>query len=78
MYAELITAALAISPTTLVPRQAGSACPATITCPINNGCSSTAANGAAFQLKCTTNFNVPVIEVNQVSHRAEAVIFHQS
>ena len=67
MYAELITAALALAPNTLVPRQAGSACPTKITCPTNNGCYSTASNGAVFQLKCQTNFNGPVIEINQVS-----------
>jgi hypothetical protein len=66
MYAELITAAIALTPTTLVPRQAGNACPTIISCPTDNGCSSTESNGAIFQLKCTTNFNGPVIEINQV------------
>jgi hypothetical protein len=71
MFAELITAALAATATTLVPRQAGSTtCPTSgqITCPANNGCLSTAANGAVFQVKCTTNYNGHVIEVNQVRH----------
>lgn len=69
MYMELITAALTATATTLVPRQvAGVACPASgqITCPGNNGCVSTAANGAVFQVKCTTNYDGQVIEVNQV------------
>ncbi|KAF2626425.1 hypothetical protein BU25DRAFT_472139 [Macroventuria anomochaeta] len=73
MYAELITAALALTPTTLIPRQTRLNCPATISCPANNGCSSTAANGAAFQLKCTTNFNGPVIAVNQAATFAKCI-----
>ena len=52
MYAELITVALAAT--------------STLTCPTNNGCTSTATNGAIFQLKCTTNYNGAIIEVNQV------------
>lgn len=71
MFAELITAALAATATTLVPRQVQqSTCPATIACPANNGCISTAANGAQFQVKCTTNYNGQVIEVNQVRQLA--------
>ena len=66
---ELITAALAATATTLVSRQVAFVpCPPSdpITCPFDNGCLSTAANGAVFQVKCTTNYNGQVIEVNQV------------
>ncbi|KAF3043727.1 hypothetical protein E8E12_008859 [Didymella heteroderae] len=76
MFAGLITAALAATATTLVPRQVGSlSCPTsgTITCPGNNGCTSAAPNGAVFQVKCTTNFNGPVIEVNQASSMTECM-----
>ncbi|KAF1926481.1 uncharacterized protein M421DRAFT_217426 [Didymella exigua CBS 183.55] len=73
MYAELITAALAVAPTTLFPRQVGSTCPTTIACPTNNGCTSTAANGAVFELKCSTNYNGPVIEINQAASFAECL-----
>lgn len=67
MFAELITAALAATATTLVPRQATQVtCPASITCPTNNGCVATAVNGAVFQVKCTTNYNGQIIEINQV------------
>ena len=77
MYAELITAAIALAPTTLIPRQAGPACPATITCATNNGCLSTAANGAVFQLRCRTDFNGPVISVSHVSKRTYLIVpFH--
>lgn len=74
MYAELITAALAVTSTTLVPRQAGSECPTTISCPSNNGCTSTTTNGAVFQLKCTTNYNGPIIEINQVRQLVPSVL----
>lgn len=68
MYAELITAALALAPTTLVPRKTTAVCTDNVKCPMNDGCSSTTPNGAAFQMKCSTDFNGPVIEINEVGN----------
>lgn len=77
MYEKLVTAVLVLAPTTIVPRQAGSVCPTKISCPTNNGCHSTASNGAIFQLKCQTNFNGPVIEINQVNRHTIKIGFHR-
>jgi hypothetical protein len=76
MYAQLITGALALTSTGLSPpstgvspRQATQACPSnpsTILCPDDDGCLSAAANGAVFQVQCTTNLNGRVIKVAQV------------
>ena len=76
MYAQLVTGALALTATNILPtstglspRQATKACPSdpsTITCPNDNGCLATASNGAIFKMQCTTNLNGRVIEVAQV------------
>jgi hypothetical protein len=73
----MITRALALTSTNLLPtstglspRQATKACPSnpsTITCPKDDGCSATSANGAVFQVKCATNLNGRVIQVAQVN-----------
>ncbi|OSS47663.1 hypothetical protein B5807_07311 [Epicoccum nigrum] len=83
MYAQLITGALALTSTGLSPpstgvspRQATQACPSnpsTILCPDDDGCLSAAANGAVFQVQCTTNLNGRVIKVAQEATFANCV-----
>ncbi|KAL6711090.1 hypothetical protein ACN47E_006965 [Coniothyrium glycines] len=64
VYAELITAVLAVNGT-LIPRQreSGRNCPSVPRCPAWDGCISTADSGAQYQIKCSTDYNGPIIAV---------------
>jgi hypothetical protein len=71
MYITLIATAIAAlfastSAYTIDPRAATKTCRVTPRCPNEDGCMTTAANGAVFQYKCSTDYNGDIIESSQV------------